>query len=161
MEIAVSLARRLIVLLLALGPFAATALAAGSGLITVPSHHSVPATIARFEAAIRAKPGFIVFGTIDHAAAARKAGLKLAARTVILFGNPKLGTAGMTKAPTLAIDLPMKALVWQNHAGKVFLTYNSAEYMGSVINARHGLPNPPTTPKLAGLLAAVAAQATR
>ncbi|MGC8477876.1 MAG: DUF302 domain-containing protein [Acetobacteraceae bacterium] len=160
------LIRRLMVpLLLSLGlfAFAGAASAADNGLITVPSHYSVKQTIARYETAVKAKAkaGWAIFGTIDHAAAARKAGLSLRPRTVILFGNPKLGTPGMAKAPTLAIDLPMKALVWQDNAGKVWLTYNSAAYLGTVINARHGLPNPPTTPKLAALLRSFADQATK
>ncbi|MDE2580978.1 MAG: DUF302 domain-containing protein [Rhodospirillales bacterium] len=152
-------------LLLSLGLLAAArpSLAADNGMITVLSHHSVKQTIRRFEAAVRAKSalGFVVFGTIDHAAAARKAGLSLRPRTLIMYGTPKLGTPAMAKAPTLAIDLPMKALVWQDDAGKVWLTYNTAEYMGTTIDARHGLPNPPNTPKVAALLKALAAQATR
>ena len=160
------LTRRLLApLLLSLGLFASAgaASAAGNGLVTVPSRYSVPQTIARYEAAVKtkAKAGWAVFGTIDHAAAARKAGLALRPRTLILFGNPKLGTPGMAKAPTLAIDLPMKALVWQDDAGKVWLTYNAADYMGTVINARHGLPNPPATPKLAALLKVFADHATQ
>jgi uncharacterized protein (DUF302 family) len=116
--------------------------AAETGLITMPSKYSVVETIQRFEAAIRAKSdqGWMVFTELDHAAAAAKNGLTLPARTVIVFGNPRGGTPNMQKAPTLAIDLPPKALVWQDDQGKVWLTFNSGEYLQDYINPRHGLP---------------------
>src|ERR1700719_3204342 len=63
---------------------------------------------------------------IDHAAAAEKNGLKLRPRKVIVYGNPKIGTASMQKALTVAIDVPLKALVWEDDQGKVWLTYNSS-----------------------------------
>ena len=81
--------------------------------------------------------GWVVFTEIDHAAAAAKVGLELKPRTVVIFGNPKLGTAPMQGTPTLAIDLPLKALVWQDETGKVWLSYNSADYLADVY-ARHG-----------------------
>jgi uncharacterized protein (DUF302 family) len=111
---------------------------ADSGLITKPSRYSVQETIERFETAVKAK-GQTVFGEVDHAAAATKVGLELRPRTVILFGRPQNGTAALRAAPTLAIDAPMKALVWQDNQGKVWLTYNSAEYQGGYIYPRHGL----------------------
>ena len=114
------------------------AVSAASGLITKPSKYSVQETIERFEAAIKAQGG-IVFTELDHAAAAAQAGLALRPRTVIVFGNPKLGTPLMQQAPTLAIDVPLKALVWQDEQGKVWLTYNSSAYMGSYVYPRHGL----------------------
>ena len=89
------------------------ALAADSGLISKPSKYSVPETIQRFEAAVKAK-GYIIFTEIDHAAAAAKFGLESRPRTVVVFGDPKNGTARLQKAPTLAIDAPPKALVWQD-----------------------------------------------
>ena len=94
---------------------------ADSGLVTKPSRYSVPETIERFEAAIKSKAaaGWIIFSRIDHAAAAKDAGLQMRPRTVIVFGNPKAGTPQMTKSATLAIDLPMKALVWQDDQDKV------------------------------------------
>lgn len=159
--------RLILALSLALGslsfPFMSAAFAAGNGLVTVQSHYSVKETVARFEAAVRAKEslGFMVFTEIDHAAAAKKFGLTMRPRTVIIFGNPKLGTPVMVNTPTLAIDVPPKALVWEDNEGKVWLTYNSAEYLGNVIYARHGLPDPPSTPKLAAGLKAFAAYATQ
>jgi uncharacterized protein (DUF302 family) len=117
---------------------------ADNGLITKPSKYSVTETIEKFEAAIKAQAanGWIVFGRIDHAAAAKAAGLEMRPRTVIIYGNPKNGTALMTKTATLAIDLPMKVLVWQDEQDKVWLTYNSSEYGAKVIYPRHGLAIP-------------------
>jgi len=87
-----------------------TGIAADSGLITMTSKYSVEVTVQRFEAAIKEKSdqGWMVFTEIDHAAAAEKNGLKLPARTVIVFGNPRSGTPSMQKSPTLAIDGPPK-----------------------------------------------------
>lgn len=130
------------------------------GLVTLSSHHDVPDTIRRFEAAVEAK-GWVVFTTIDHAAAAKAAGLELLPRTVIVFGNPKAGTDPMRSNPTLAIDLPMKALVWQDPAGKVWLTYNSADYVGGSIYPRHGFEVPaPARQGMADLFADLAHKAT-
>ena len=112
-----------------------------SGLITKPSKYTVQETITRFEAAVTAK-GWVVFTELDHAAEAAKFGLELRPRTVVVFGNPKIGTPAMQKGPTLAIDVPAKALVWQDDQGKVWLTYNSAEYLGGYIYPRHGLTMP-------------------
>lgn len=114
---------------------------ADSGLISKRSKFTVQETIERFEAAIKSKAagGWIVFSRIDHAAAAKDAGLDMRPRTVIIFGNPKNGTPSMTRTATLAIDLPMRALVWQDDQDQVWLTYNSAEYSASEIYPRHGL----------------------
>ena len=131
------------------------------GLVTKRSNHSVPETVERFENAIKAK-GFMVFSEVDHAGAATTFGLDLRPRTVIIFGNPKLGTAPMQKFPTLAIDVPPKALVWQDDQGNVWLTYNSAEYLGATIYPRHGLLMPPEARlALEQLLSEVSDQATK
>jgi uncharacterized protein (DUF302 family) len=120
---------------------------ADGGLITKASRCSVQETIDRFEAAIKSKAvaGWVIFNRIDHAAAAREAGLEMRPRTVIVFGNPKAGTPQMTKSATLAIDLPMKALVWQD---KVWLTYNSSQYSATEIYPRHGLAVPDDAAKM-------------
>jgi uncharacterized protein (DUF302 family) len=125
------------------------ALAAG-GLMTKASRYSVQETIDRFEAAIKSKAaaGWVIFSRIDHAAAARDAGLEMRPRTVIVFGNPKAGTPQMTKSATLAIDLPMKALVWQDDQDKVWLTYNSSQYGAAQIYPRHGLVVPDDAAKM-------------
>ena len=130
----------------ALFPLRTTAIAAEPGLITKESRYSLRETIDRFEAAVKAKEasGFMVFTEIDHAAAAKRFGLDMLPRTVIVFGNPKSGTPVMQKTPTLAIDVPPKALVWQDEQGKVWLTYNSSAYLGNTIYPRHGLDRPPS-----------------
>jgi uncharacterized protein (DUF302 family) len=116
--------------------------ATDSGLITKASNYSAKETIERFESAVKSK-GWIIFTEIDHAGAAKKAGLEMKPRTVVLFGNPKIGTAPMQKAATLAIDNPPKALVWEDDNGKVWLSYNSGEYIGTQVYPRHGLVMPP------------------
>ncbi len=123
---------------------------ADGGLITKPSKYTVPETIERFETAIKSKAaaGWLIFSRIDHAAAARDAGLQMRPRTVIVFGNPKAGTPQMTKSATLAIDLPMKALVWQDDQDKVWLTYNSSQYSAMQIYPRHGLAVPDDAAKM-------------
>ena len=100
----------------ALGTIVHPAPAADAGLVTKPSKYSVSETLDRFEAAVKARAaaGFKVFTRIDHAAAAKEAGLEMRPRTVIVFGNPKLGTPVMVKTPLLAIDVPPKALVWED-----------------------------------------------
>jgi len=119
---------------LAISAGPATAHAADDGAITKPSKYSVNETVARFEAAVKQKEaaGFMVFTEIDHAAAARKFGFDMRPRTLILFGNPKVGTPAVVKTPLLAIDLPPKALVWEDDQGKVWLSYNSADYLFTV-----------------------------
>jgi uncharacterized protein (DUF302 family) len=123
---------------------------ADNGLITKPSRYTVQETIEKFEAAIKSKAsaGWVIFSRIDHAAAAKDAGLEMRPRTVIIFGNPKAGTPPMTKSATLAIDLPMKALVWQDDQNKVWLTYNSSEYGAKQIYPRHGLTVPDEAAKM-------------
>lgn len=149
--------------LVLIGVFLDAARAGDIGLITVRSRYSVEETVKRFEAAVELKSslGFTVFTEIDHAAAAKKFGLTMRPRTVIVFGNPKLGTPVMVKTPTLAIDVPPKALVWQDDEGVIWLSYNSAEYLGEVIYSRHGLADPPSTPKLAAALKEFADYATK
>jgi uncharacterized protein (DUF302 family) len=134
------------------------------GLITVPSTHSVAETIQRYEAAVNASAanGWMVFTEIDHAAAARQAGLTLRPRTVIIFGNPKIGTPSMQQTPTVAIDVPLKALVLQDDQDKVWLSYNSGDYLRLVIYPRHGLPaDQHAADALTGVLAGFAKQATQ
>lgn len=109
-----------------------------AGLVSMRSKHPVADTISRFEAAVQAKE-WVVFAALDHAAAANAVGLQLRPRTVILFGNPRAGTLMMQTNPTLAIDLPLRALVWQDNDGTVWLTYNSAAYLASETCPRHGL----------------------
>jgi uncharacterized protein (DUF302 family) len=123
---------------------------AEGGLVTKPSKYTVQETIDKFETAIKSKApsGWVIFSRIDHAAAAKDAGLEMRPRTLIIFGNPKAGTPPMTKSATLAIDLPMKALVWQDDQDEVWLTYNSSEYSAKQIYPRHGLTVPDEAAKM-------------
>jgi uncharacterized protein (DUF302 family) len=109
-----------------------------SGLVTVPSAHALRPTLDRFAAAVRAH-GWIVFTELDHAAAASDAGLHLDPRTVVLFGNPRAGTAAMAANATLALDLPMRVLVWQDARGAVQVTRSTGEDIAQRVFARHGL----------------------
>ena len=150
-------------LVLSLATCAGTAHAGDDGLITKPSKYSVNETVTRFEAAVKEKEaaGFLVFTEIDHAAAAKKFGLDMRPRTVIVFGNPKLGTPAMVKTPLLAIDVPPKALVWEDDQGKVWLSYNSSDYLYNTIYPRHGAAVPPVTAPFAKLLDEMSDQATK
>jgi uncharacterized protein (DUF302 family) len=134
-----------------------------TGLITKPSNYSVKETVERFEQAVKAKSanGWMIFTEIDHADAASKNGLTLKPRTVVVFGNPKLGTKPMEGAATLAIDVPLKMLVWQDEQNKVWLSYNSGDYLMSYVYPRHGLAMPAENTKaIETVLAGFAEEAT-
>ena len=103
----------------------------------------------------------MVFTEIDHAAAAKKYGFEMRPRTVILFGVPKRGTSAMVKTPLLAIDLPPKVLVWEDDEAKVWLSYNSANYLFKTIYPRHAAEPPPTTSPLARELDEISDYATK
>jgi uncharacterized protein (DUF302 family) len=105
-----------------------SAAAESNGLITKPSNHSVKITIDRLETALAAA-GNKIFARIDHSAEAEAAGLKLRPTQLLIWGNPKGGTPMMVAAPTAAIDLPQKFLAWEDANGKVWLTYNSVDYL--------------------------------
>jgi uncharacterized protein (DUF302 family) len=105
-----------------------TALAA-DGLVSTPSPHDAKTTMNRFEETVKAK-GMNVFARIDHAAGAAKVGKQLRPTEVLIFGNPQGGTPLMQCAQTAGIDLPLKALVCQDEAGKVWLGYNDPVYVG-------------------------------
>jgi uncharacterized protein (DUF302 family) len=124
------------------------------GLITKPSAYPASATLDRLEAALTER-GFVIFTRLDHTAAAESVGLKMPKSTVLVFGNPRLGTPIFIKHPTLAIDLPLKALVWEDASGKVSLSYNSAQYLLVTIYGRHGAPtSPEAITRIDGLLTA-------
>jgi uncharacterized protein (DUF302 family) len=99
-----------------------------NGLIHVSSPHSVPETVERLETILRAK-NLTVFARIDHSGEAAKVGLTMRPTQLIIFGSPKGGTPMMIAAPTLAIDLPLKALVWEDSEGKVYVSYNDPVYL--------------------------------
>lgn len=107
-----------------------------NGMIHLESAHSFAETLERLESTLRAR-GIAEFARIDHSGEAAKAGLKMHPTQLVIFGSPKAGTPLMVAAPTLAIDLPLKALVWEDAGGKVWLSYNTAEYL----KQRHGIPD--------------------
>jgi len=106
-----------------------------TGLVQVPSRYSVDETLQRLQSAFSEK-GLHVFAIIDHSGEAEKVGLKMRPAQLLIFGNPKGGTPLMLAAPSTAIDLPLKALVWEDADGKVWLSYNSPDYL----QQRHGFP---------------------
>jgi uncharacterized protein (DUF302 family) len=109
--------------------------AANKGLIDIPSHHSVEQTVERLKNILQSK-GVTLFAVIDHSGEAEKVGMKMRPTKLLIFGNPKAGTPLMLAAPSAAIDLPLKILIWEDNAGKVWVTYNSPEFL----RERHGLP---------------------
>jgi uncharacterized protein (DUF302 family) len=106
-----------------------------NGLVQVASKYSVEETLRRLEAAFASK-GLRVFAVVDHSGEADKVGLEMRPSKVVIFGSPKAGTPLMVAAPSLAIDLPLKALVAEDAGGKASVTYNSPEYL----KERHGVP---------------------
>ena len=106
------------------------------GLVRIPSRYSVEETLQRLESALATR-GLEIFARVDHSGEAEKVGMKMQPTKLLIFGSPKAGTPLMVAAPTLAIDLPLKALVWEDEAGKVWLTYNSPDYL----RERHDVPS--------------------
>ena len=132
-----------------------------NGLKTLPAAGTAEVTIAQLERAIKAR-GMKVFTKIDHSAAASEFGLKMPASTVVIFGNPKGGTPNFLKKPTLAIDLPLKMLVWSNSDGQTFVTYNTGAYVLGAVFARHGLKPPaPAVQSMEKMLSRLAAAAAK
>jgi uncharacterized protein (DUF302 family) len=107
-----------------------------NGLIQVSSPYSVDETVKRLQSILTQK-GLQVFALVDHSGEAEKVGMKMQPTKLVIFGSPKAGTPLMVAAPTLAIDLPLKALVWQDGNGKVWVSYNSPGYL----QQRHGVPD--------------------
>ncbi len=106
-----------------------------NGLIHLPTQHSVDDIVQRLETLLGEK-NIKLFAVVDHSGEAEKAGLQMRPTKLLIFGNPKGGTPLMQATPTVAIDLPLKALVWQDGDGKVWLTYNDPAYL----QRRHGFP---------------------
>lgn len=106
-----------------------------SGIVTILSSHSVDQTVNRLIDLLQSK-GITLFALIDHSGEAEKVGMKMPPTKLLIFGNPKAGTPLMLAAPSIAIDLPLKILVWKGSDGKVWLSYNSPAYLGR----RHGVP---------------------
>src|ERR1700735_894465 len=122
---------------------------AGDGIISKESKFSVSETLDRVDALLRSK-GIKIFVRVDHSGEAEKAGLKMPPTQLLIFGNPKGGTLVMLAAPTAAIDLPWKALAWQDAEGQIWLSYNDPAY----IQRRYGLSTDVMKP-LAGMSAVI------
>lgn len=111
------------------------AVTAQEGIVRISSNHSVDETVGKLQEVLKAK-GVKLFEVIDHSGEAQSAGLKMPNTKLLIFGNPKGGTPLMLAAPSVALDLPLKILVAEDAAGKVWISYNSAEYL----QARHRFP---------------------
>jgi uncharacterized protein (DUF302 family) len=124
------------------------------GLVTIPSRFGPKETMDRLEAEVRAR-GLTVFARIDHAAGAAQVGLALRPTELLIFGNAKGGTPLMQAAQTTGIDLPLKALVFQDEQGRTSLAYNDPAWIAK----RHVAAALPAVEAMTGLLAAVAEKA--
>lgn len=122
---------------------------AENGVVNVASNHSVPESIDRLESLVNSKQ-LTVFVRIDFSGDAAKAGLTMPPTQMLIFGSPKAGTPLMLAAPSVALDLPLKALAWQDSNGQVWLSYNAPEYL----KERHGVPDA-LLPNIAGIKALV------
>ena len=109
-----------------------------TGITDLACKHSVAETVERLESLLKAK-GMKIFSRIDQAAEAKAVGLTMRPMVLLVFGNPAAGTPLMIQHPSIAMDLPLKALVWESADGKVWLSYNSPEFL----QQRHGLETPP------------------
>jgi len=106
-----------------------------TGIIDVPSNHTVDETVDRLKGILQAK-GVTLFALVDHSGEAEKVGMKMRLTKLLIFGSPRAGTPLMLAAPTIAIDLPLKILISEDVQGKVWISYNSAAYL----QERHNLP---------------------
>ena len=105
------------------------------GIINTPSSHSVDQTVEKLKAILQAK-GVNLFALVDHSGEAEKVGMKMRPTKLLIFGSPQAGTPLMLAAPSVAIDLPLKILIWEDNQGKVWVSYNSTAYL----QERHGVP---------------------
>jgi uncharacterized protein (DUF302 family) len=121
-----------------------------NGLLQVASLHGVDETVKRLQS-IFSERGLQLFALVDHSGEAEKVGMKMRPTKLLIFGSPKVGTPLMLAAPSVAIDLPLKALVAEDEIGKVWVSYNSPEYL----QQRHGVPTD-LVKNIAGVAALVA-----
>ena len=129
---------------------AATA-AVGQGIINTPCNHSVDQTVAKLKEILQAKH-VNLFALIDHSGEAEKAGMKMLPTKLLIFGSPNVGTLLMLAIPSIALDLPLKILIWEDIHGKVWASYNSPAYL----QGRYNLP-----PEFMQTLASVETLATK
>ncbi|MBV8050780.1 MAG: DUF302 domain-containing protein [Acidobacteriaceae bacterium] len=106
-----------------------------NAIVDIPSNHSVDETVERIKNILQIK-GITLFAVIDHSGEAEKVGMKMPPTKLLIFGSPKAGTPLMLASPSIAIDLPLKILVWEDEKGKIWVSYNSPEYLAE----RHDLP---------------------
>lgn len=125
---------RIILSIISIFLFSSMAMA-DNGLVNVKSNHGVKETADRLESALQ-KKGMTIFDRINHAAGAEKVGKELRPTELVIFGNPKVGTPLMQCGQTMAIDLPQKALIWQDETGQVWFTYNEPEYLAKRHNTK-------------------------
>ena len=117
----------------------------GHGMVHRASPYSVEETLERLGAVLQSL-GIPILARIDHSGAATAMGLEMRPTKLVIFGNARAGTPLMVAAPTLALDLPLKSLVWEDAEGKVFVSYNTPQYL----RERHGFPEE-LLPKIAGI----------
>ena len=110
--------------------------AANKGILDKPSNHSVEQTVENLKNILQSK-GVKLFALVDHSGEAEKVGMHMRPTQLLIFGSPKAGTPLMLATPSIAIDLPLKILVWEDGAGKVWVSYNSPDYL----KERHTLPS--------------------
>jgi uncharacterized protein (DUF302 family) len=108
---------------------------AASGITTIPSRYSVDETVSRLEHTL-AEKGIKLFTLVDHSGEAEKAGMQMPPTKLAIFGSPKAGTPLMLATPSIAIDLPLKLLIWEDKSGSVWISYNAPAYLMT----RHGTP---------------------
>ncbi|HTP66944.1 MAG TPA: DUF302 domain-containing protein [Geobacteraceae bacterium] len=106
-----------------------------NGIVNMPSSHSVDQTVEKLTTMLRAK-GIALFALVDHSGEAAKVDMQMRPTKLLIFGSPRVGTPLMLAAPGCAIDLPLKILVWEDDRGKVWISYNSPEYL----QKRHDIP---------------------
>lgn len=106
-----------------------------NGIISIPSDHSVDQTVEKLRGILQAKE-VTLFALVDHSGEAERVGMKMRPTKLLIFGSPKAGTPLMLAAPTSAIDLPLKILIWEDALGKVCVSYNAPAYL----QGRHGIP---------------------
>ena len=109
--------------------------AAHSGIVSIPSQHTVSQIVEKLQGILRAK-GITLFALIDHSGEAAKAGMKMPPTKLLVFGSPQAGTPLMLAAPSIAIDLPLKILVWEDNDRQTWVSYNSKDYL----KERHEVP---------------------
>jgi len=109
--------------------------AMNNGIVDKPTNHSVDETVEKLKGILQSK-GVALFATVDHSGEAAKVGMKMPPTKLLIFGSPKAGTPLMLASPSVAIDLPLKILIWEDAQGKAWLSYNSPAYL----QERHSIP---------------------